>query len=175
MSGDGVWVLGGYQSDFARNVTKDGAGPHGLVAEVVEATLEEAGAEAGLDGGGGDHLLLLVVLRVELAHGTAAAAQAGVEAAEEAGEATGGGDVARLGVAQPLDGADADGGIKGAGAEGHALPDISQQQVALDVALQSHIQHRRGHVHAHPDVWPPLLLRQGRQDLTRQTATATNV
>lgn len=43
---DGVWVLGGYQSDFARNVTKDGAGPHGLVAEVVEHALEEAGVGA---------------------------------------------------------------------------------------------------------------------------------
>lgn len=40
---DGVWVLGGYQSDFARNVTKDGAGPHGLVAEVVRSTLEDSG------------------------------------------------------------------------------------------------------------------------------------
>lgn len=40
---DGVWVLGTYQSDFARNVTKDGAGPHGLVAEVVRSTLEDAG------------------------------------------------------------------------------------------------------------------------------------
>lgn len=39
----GVWVLGGYQSDFARNVTKDGAGPDGLVAEVVRSTLEDAG------------------------------------------------------------------------------------------------------------------------------------
>lgn len=40
---DGVWVLGGYQSDFARNVTKDGAGPHGLVEEVLRSTLEDAG------------------------------------------------------------------------------------------------------------------------------------
>lgn len=39
----GVRVVGGYQSDFARNVTKDGAGPHGLVAEVVRSTLEDAG------------------------------------------------------------------------------------------------------------------------------------
>ncbi len=38
-----VWVRGAYQSDFARNVTKDGAGPEGLVAEVVRGTLEDAG------------------------------------------------------------------------------------------------------------------------------------
>ncbi|HEV7720226.1 MAG TPA: beta-ketoacyl synthase N-terminal-like domain-containing protein, partial [Iamia sp.] len=45
-SSDGVWVLGGHQTDFARNVTKDGAGPHGLVGEVVRETLADASVGA---------------------------------------------------------------------------------------------------------------------------------
>lgn len=40
--GQGVWVLGGYQSDFARNLTREGVGFEGLAAEVVEGTLEAA-------------------------------------------------------------------------------------------------------------------------------------
>lgn len=42
----GVWVLGGHQSDFARNLAREGVGMDGLVAEVVEHTL----AACGLDG-----------------------------------------------------------------------------------------------------------------------------
>jgi acetyl-CoA C-acetyltransferase len=43
----GIWVLGGYQSDFSRNWSKGGddgagAGFDGLVAEVVRGTLDEA-------------------------------------------------------------------------------------------------------------------------------------
>ncbi|CAN5911978.1 acetyl-CoA acetyltransferase [soil metagenome] len=38
----GIWVLGGYQSDFARNLTREGEGVDGLVAEVVRETLADA-------------------------------------------------------------------------------------------------------------------------------------
>jgi acetyl-CoA C-acetyltransferase len=46
MGGTGVWVLGGYQSDFARNLTREGIDFAGLTAEVVTATLEAAGIDA---------------------------------------------------------------------------------------------------------------------------------
>jgi acetyl-CoA C-acetyltransferase len=37
-----VWILGGYQSDFARNLTREGRDFAGLTAEVVANTLEAA-------------------------------------------------------------------------------------------------------------------------------------
>jgi acetyl-CoA C-acetyltransferase len=42
----GVWILGGYQSDFARNLTKEGRDFGALTAEVVNATLAAATVEA---------------------------------------------------------------------------------------------------------------------------------
>ena len=47
MNQAGVWVLGGYQSDFSRNLTREGKDFADLTGEVVDATL----ASAGLDGG----------------------------------------------------------------------------------------------------------------------------
>ncbi|OBI50676.1 acetyl-CoA acetyltransferase [Mycobacterium kyorinense] len=47
----GVWILGGYQSDFARNLTKEGLDFADLTREVVDATLAVAkldGAEIGV-------------------------------------------------------------------------------------------------------------------------------
>ncbi len=41
-----VWVLGGYQSDFARNLAREDAGFDALVREVVEQTLADASAAA---------------------------------------------------------------------------------------------------------------------------------
>jgi len=41
-----VWILGGYQSDFARNYDREGLDFAGLTAEVVEATLEASGVDA---------------------------------------------------------------------------------------------------------------------------------
>jgi acetyl-CoA C-acetyltransferase len=38
----GVWILGGYQSDFARNLTREGIDFAGLTAEVVQSTLAAA-------------------------------------------------------------------------------------------------------------------------------------
>lgn len=35
----GVWILGGYQSDFARNLTKEGRDFATLTAEIVDHTL----------------------------------------------------------------------------------------------------------------------------------------
>lgn len=42
----GVWILGGYQSDFARNLSKENRDFAALTAEVVEGTLASAKAEA---------------------------------------------------------------------------------------------------------------------------------
>jgi acetyl-CoA C-acetyltransferase len=42
----GVWVLGGYQSDFARNLTKEGRDFASLTAEIVELSLAAAKVEA---------------------------------------------------------------------------------------------------------------------------------
>jgi acetyl-CoA C-acetyltransferase len=41
-----IWVLGGHQSDFARNLAREGVGFDGLTAEVVGATLVAAGIDA---------------------------------------------------------------------------------------------------------------------------------
>lgn len=43
----GVWILGGYQSDFARNLHREGVDFAGLTAEVVNSTLEAAKIDAG--------------------------------------------------------------------------------------------------------------------------------
>ncbi|OFE18090.1 acetyl-CoA acetyltransferase [Humibacillus sp. DSM 29435] len=45
-SDTGVWVLGGYQSDFARNLAREGRDVSDLTREVVDGTL----GSAGLDG-----------------------------------------------------------------------------------------------------------------------------
>src|SRR5579875_3741977 len=45
--GQGVWILGGYQSDFARNLTKEDVDFAKLTSEVVDATLTSAGVPAG--------------------------------------------------------------------------------------------------------------------------------
>ena len=42
----GVWVLGGYQSDFARNLTREGRDFADLTAEVVDSTLQDARIDA---------------------------------------------------------------------------------------------------------------------------------
>lgn len=42
----GVWILGGYQSDFARNLTREGVDFAGLTAEVVQSTLADAQVDA---------------------------------------------------------------------------------------------------------------------------------
>jgi len=39
----GVWVLGGYQSDFARNLRREGRDTADLTREVVDSTLDSAG------------------------------------------------------------------------------------------------------------------------------------
>ena len=46
MTGSNVWILGGYQSDFARNLHREGIDFAGLTAEVVKSTLEAAKIEA---------------------------------------------------------------------------------------------------------------------------------
>src|SRR5271163_1463151 len=42
-----VWILGGYQSDFARNLTKEGLDFADLTREIVDATLATAKIDAG--------------------------------------------------------------------------------------------------------------------------------
>src|SRR5690349_13425247 len=46
MGTPGVWILGGYQSDFARNFTREGHDFADLTAEVVDNTLGAAGVDA---------------------------------------------------------------------------------------------------------------------------------
>src|SRR6185503_4517675 len=46
MTGSNVWILGGYQSDFARNLHREGLDFAGLTEEVVTATLEAAKVDA---------------------------------------------------------------------------------------------------------------------------------
>ncbi|MCB1040365.1 MAG: thiolase domain-containing protein, partial [Acidimicrobiales bacterium] len=43
MGEQGIWVLGGARTDFARNVAREGLGIDDLVAEVVHAAIDEAG------------------------------------------------------------------------------------------------------------------------------------
>ena len=45
-SSTNVWILGGYQSDFSRNLTREGLDFAGLTSEVVDATLAAAGVDA---------------------------------------------------------------------------------------------------------------------------------
>ena len=42
-----VWILGGYQSDFARNLTKEGLDFADLTREIVDAALTAAKVNAG--------------------------------------------------------------------------------------------------------------------------------
>jgi acetyl-CoA C-acetyltransferase len=46
MGAPNVWILGGYQSDFARNFTREGRDYADLTAEVVDSTLEAAKMDA---------------------------------------------------------------------------------------------------------------------------------
>ena len=46
MGQQGIWILGGYQSDFARNITREGLEISDLVAECVRGTLADAGVDA---------------------------------------------------------------------------------------------------------------------------------
>lgn len=45
MPGRNVWVLGGYQTDFARNLTREGKDFADLTSEVVDSTLESSGVD----------------------------------------------------------------------------------------------------------------------------------
>ncbi len=46
MGATGVWILGGYQSDFARNLTREGVDFADLTAEIVTSTLHAAKIDA---------------------------------------------------------------------------------------------------------------------------------
>lgn len=137
--------------------------------------LEETGAEAGFDGGLGDHVALSIVLGVKLADGTASSAQRRVQAVEESSESSSGRSFARLCAAKPLDCRYADGGVKRSRAEGHALANVCQHQVALDITLQRNIQHGRGDVHADPGVRAAVGRVDGGEDLAREATAAANV
>src|SRR6476661_2171954 len=45
MQGRNVWVLGGYQTDFARNLHREGKDFADLTSEVVDATLDRSGVD----------------------------------------------------------------------------------------------------------------------------------
>jgi acetyl-CoA C-acetyltransferase len=46
MGSSNVWILGGYQSDFSRNLTREGLDFAGLTAEIVSSTLQAARVDA---------------------------------------------------------------------------------------------------------------------------------
>lgn len=46
MNPAGVWIAGGYQSDFARNLTRENRNLADLVAETVTETLHDARIDA---------------------------------------------------------------------------------------------------------------------------------
>jgi acetyl-CoA C-acetyltransferase len=46
MGSSNVWILGGYQSDFSRNLTREGLDFAGLTAEIVTSTLQAARVDA---------------------------------------------------------------------------------------------------------------------------------
>src|ERR1700712_5706149 len=46
MAGSNVWILGGYQSDFSRNLSREGLDFADLTAEVVDSTLQAAKIDA---------------------------------------------------------------------------------------------------------------------------------
>lgn len=46
MTGSNIWVLGGYQSDFARNLSREGRGFADLTGEVIDGTLAAAQIDA---------------------------------------------------------------------------------------------------------------------------------
>lgn len=83
--------------------------------------------------------------------------------------------IAALGVAEPLDRADADGRIERPGPHRDALPNVGEQEVALDVPLQSDVEHRGGNVHADPHVGTALRGRDRGQDVAGETGAAADV
>ncbi len=50
MAQPGIWVLGGYQSDFARNLHREGKDFADLAREVIDGTLAAAPVDAGQVG-----------------------------------------------------------------------------------------------------------------------------
>ena len=58
--------------------------------------------------------------------------------------------VALVRVAEPLEGADADGAVEAAGPEGDAVPHVAVQQVPLNLALPGHVQHVPRYVQTDP-------------------------
>src|ERR1700712_5060214 len=46
MAGSNVWILGGYQSDFSRNLSREGLDFADLTAEVVDSTLQASKIDA---------------------------------------------------------------------------------------------------------------------------------
>ncbi|BDB59440.1 MULTISPECIES: acetyl-CoA acetyltransferase [Rhodococcus] len=47
MTPEPVWIAGGYQSDFSRNLTKEGLDLSGLTAEIVKGTLDSSNIPVG--------------------------------------------------------------------------------------------------------------------------------
>ena len=142
----------------------------------LRVVFEQTGAEAGFDGGLRDHGALLVVLGVELADGAAAPTE---ERHTGRWRTVTGGPWARLSLLSALQSHWMAEMLMAASNEParkrHALADVGEHQVALDVALQRNVQHRRRHVHADPGVRPAVRGLHGGQDLARQAAAAADV
>jgi hypothetical protein len=76
---------------------------------------------------------------------------------------------ARVGVHEPLKDRHADCAVESSGTEPKALPDILEEEVALDFALERDFQHAGGDVDTAPEM--PVLI----EDLARQATSAPNV
>ena len=73
-----------------------------------------------------------------------------VERGEELEEPLVGLVVALVGVAEPLEGADADGAVEAARPEGDAVPHVAVQQVTLHLAVPGHVKHVPRYVQPDP-------------------------
>ncbi len=137
--------------------------------------LQNPRPEPSLDRSRTDHRPLRLVLRVELTHRPPASPQTRIQPVEKARQPTVRARIATLGVAKPLDRTDTDGRIECPRAEGDALPDVRQQQIAFHIPLERDIEHRGGNVHTDPDVWATFGWRHRGQDFARETGAAADV
>lgn len=137
--------------------------------------LQQTRTEPRLDRRASNHTPLRSILRIKLTHRPGTPLQRRIQPVEEPPQPALGGNIARLRITQPLDRRDADRRIERARAERHALADIRQKQIALDVALQRHVQHARRDVHADPRVRAALRGRDLGEDLAGEAGAAADV
>ena len=95
--------------------------------------------------------------------------QHGIQRLEEARETLNGNLILLVGIAEPLDGGNADRAIEDALSEGHALTHITKHNVTRNTVLVGDVQHGGGNIAAYPVV---SLLCDG---VSTQTGATTNI